>query len=354
MSGNGDAVAPPVLRDRDIFQDYEGRVFVTLGYIQPEDRVLSFLKYTKHPEGKWRSGGLRYTRVFWGGVESVVDGLSLLPSQYIAFDSHFRTELVEPPRSMLSKYYRPETRLRGIIENGPADGLEAYVERAGIALNRTLGIPLEKLGVAGSILWGAHNPDYSDVNMNIYGLQDSHRLLKAYDQLAISHDDIRLREPSDWRRAMERVRSRIPVLTQVDLERLFKRRKAICIENRCIGITPVLLPEEAPIRHGTERYEATLNESVLVRATVTDSTYGQFTPSLYEVDSEPTSILGGDRIERVLVYDGAFSGLFDEGDHVEISGVPQTVLSQAGQVTCNQIMVGTKTGSGKEYIRFLD
>ena len=36
---------PNRVRDRDIFRDKQGRMFVTLGYIQPPDRILSFLKY---------------------------------------------------------------------------------------------------------------------------------------------------------------------------------------------------------------------------------------------------------------------------------------------------------------------
>lgn len=354
MSETGAAAVPPVLRDRDVFKDSDGRVFVTLGYIQPDDRVLSFLKYTKDPEGKWTSGESRYRRVFWGGVNSVIEGLSMLPSHYTTLDPHFDTELVEPPRDTISRYYRPESRLQGIMERGPEDRLEEYAQRAAIALTSTLNIPLERLGVAGSILWSAHNPEFSDVNMNIYGLKESHMLLNSYNRLARDHDDIHLRRLDDWTRAIARVQSRVPVLTRGDLQNLFERRNAVCIDDQCIGITPVLLPNEAPIQHGTERYEAILHEPVRVRMTIEDSTYGPFNPALYWVNSEPIDVLGNNKISRVLVYDGAFSGLFRNGDRVEVSGVPQTVQSPNGQITHYQMMVGTKVGSRKEYIRFVD
>jgi predicted nucleotidyltransferase len=345
---------PPVLRDRDIFEDREGRVYVTLGYIQPRDRVIALLKYVQDRGGKWKSGGRIYRRVFWGGVDSVVDGISMLPSDYVTIDSHFGTRLVEPPREAIAKYYSPESKLQGILKDGPKDRLEGYAARAAQILNSVLDIPLENLGIAGSILWSAHSPKYSDVNMNVYGLKASTTLSKSYDRLAKNHDSIRLRRLDEWSRAMERVRSRVPVLVRSDLENMFRRRNAICVDDMSIGITPVLLPDEAPITHGSERYEAVLHKPVQMKVTIGDSTYGAFNPALYLVDAEPNDALEGVEISRVLVYDGAFTGLFRKGDRVEVSGVPQSVSSPDGEVMQYQLMVGTKAGSGREYMRFID
>ncbi|MHA2423550.1 MAG: hypothetical protein ACXAEF_02110, partial [Candidatus Thorarchaeota archaeon] len=57
-----------IVRDRDIIQDNEGRLFVVLGYIQPEDRILSFLKYLTASEGRWEHAGQKYRRIFYGNV----------------------------------------------------------------------------------------------------------------------------------------------------------------------------------------------------------------------------------------------------------------------------------------------
>ena len=332
------------MRDRDIFQDSEGRVFVVLGFIQPSDRVLSFLKYVRDPEGRWSSEGIRYRRLFWGSVDSVTEGFPELPSEYITKDPHFETLLIEPPLSAVARHFRPEKRLQEILNRGPQDRLETYVKRAATAIHDVLGIPLENIGVAGSILWGAHNPE-SDVNMNVYGLKYSRLLSESLDRLS-ELDGFELRKLPDWRRAMERVRSRIPVLSETDLENLFSRRQAFCIDGQCIGTTPVVPPEEAPIQYLSERYRTISDTPERVEAVIEEDRYGLFSPAVYAVDAEIAN--------RVMVYDGAFSGLFKRGDAVEVSGALQKIIAPDGSTTGHHLIVGTKSGSGKEFIRFME
>ena len=77
--------------------------------------------------------------------------------------------------------------------------------------------------------------------------------------------------------------------------------------------------------------------------------YGIFHPAIYEGHSEPLGVADGERVNRILVYDGAFGGLLKPGDRVEVSGILQKV--SRGDETLYQIMVGTKSGAGKEFIR---
>ncbi|MHA2059045.1 MAG: hypothetical protein ACW979_15610, partial [Candidatus Thorarchaeota archaeon] len=169
---------PAVVRDRDIFHDVEGRVFVVLGYIQPSNRILSFLKYVPDSSGEWQSGDIKYKRIFWGrifwgSVTSTVDGMSLLPHNYIVKDPHFSTDLLEPPKTNVAKYFSPEIRLKEIIESGSKDSLEELAKRGAETLHDALGIQYDHIGVAGSILWQGHNLEKSDINMNIYGFDAS-------------------------------------------------------------------------------------------------------------------------------------------------------------------------------------
>ena len=85
--------------------------------------------------------------------------------------------------------------------------------------------------------------------------------------------------------------------------------------------------------------------------TIVNDDYGIFHPALYT--TEPVEWIG-ETVQRILVYDGAFGGLFQNGDRVEVSGILQKVTQKdiGGQI--NQIMVGTRVGSGKEYIRLVN
>lgn len=339
---------PDRVRDRDIFRDHENRLFVVLGYIQPLDRVLSYLKYVPNQDGTWTAGGIRYRRAFWGSVESTVEGMAILPKDYIIEDNHFRTQLVEPPRDIIREYFSPEQRLTEILE-GPRDSLEDTVKRAAETLHDELEIPLSALGIAGSILWKGHDAVRSDINMNIYGFSHAWTLSDNLERVEGLCDWARLRDLREWNRAIERVSNRIPSLRQTDLHALFSRRRALCIDKRCIGITPVLYPEEAPIHHGSESYVTQAAESMTFNMTIANAEYGMFHPAIYEIF--PITY-GGGTISRIMVYDGAFGGLFVEGDSVEVSGTLQRVTTANGDDEFYQVMVGTKTGSGREYIRF--
>ena len=349
MTNPGLIDLPAKVRDRDVFHDIEGRVFVVLGYIQPPDRILSFLKYVPDSSGEWVSGDVQYKRIFWGSVTSTIEGMNILPSEYLIEDPHFGTSLLEPPREIVSKYFKPELRLKEILDEGPKDTLEELVHRGAITLHDSLGIPFDSIGVAGSILWKGHNPARSDINMNIYGFDSSWELHNNYETIIERSEGTRLRELPDWKHAMSRVHTRVPIMKSEDLQNLFTRRKALCLDSICIGITPILLPGEAPIQHGSESYASISTEPVTITMDIDSTEFGIFHPAIYEGRSEPLNAIDGERVNRILVYDGAFGGLLKPGDRVEVSGTLQKVTK--GDEILYQIMVGTKSGAGKEFIR---
>ncbi|TFG29420.1 hypothetical protein EU528_09715 [Candidatus Thorarchaeota archaeon] len=340
---------PDRFRDRDIFRDHQGRMFVTLGYIQPSDRVLSFLKYIPDENGKWQAGSIRYKRIFWGSVDTAVDGLSFLPQNYTVFDSHFQTDLVEPPRDVIKDYFRAEQRL-GEILTEPTDELERVVQKAAVTLHDELNIPFGNLGISGSVLWKGHNPSYSDINMNIYGFKESWILQENYMNLENKENQIRIRSAPEWNHAIERVKKRIPSLETKALQTLFSRRKALYVKDRCIGITPILRPEETPIDHGSESYTTLKSNLVRLSMVVKNADYGIFHPAIYT--TEPVEIDKAS-VTRIMIYDGAFGGLLKNGDRIEVSGTLQRVNFTNSDIEFHQIMVGTKNGSGKEHIKLL-
>ena len=346
---------PEILRDRDIIQDSEGRIFIVLGYIQPEDYILSFFKYVQTPNGRWESDGKRYERLFWGGVDSVEKAMAALPERYLIKDSHFGSTLIEIPREDVTHYFSPEIRLREILEDGPKDRLEELTGIMSETLHEALGVPMDNLGVAGSIAWKGQNLSHSDINMNIYGFAESWQLQNSYDIISESYDYMRLRINQEWEKGVSRVAERIHSLTRKDIEALFSRRRALYCHERCIGVTPILLPGEAPITHGSESYLTLSQTPLRTVMEIEDNRYGIFHPALYEGFSEPLELIQGKQAVRIMVYDGAFGGLFYPGDRVEVVGTLQRVDSaDENSEPFYQIMVGTKDGAGIEHIKLLN
>ncbi|MCK5150217.1 MAG: hypothetical protein KAQ65_00190 [Candidatus Thorarchaeota archaeon] len=341
-----------IVRDRDIIRDTEGRMFVVLGYIQPENRILSFLKYVPSSEGRWERAGQKYRRIFYGNVEAVIDGLEIVPSEYLVEDTHFGTTLLEVPHTHVAEHYKPNDRLEEILGQGPKDELESAVAGMAEVLQGQLGLSISDIGVAGSIAWKGHNPEFSDINMNVYGYESAWKLQKNYQQ-ASEDDHVRLRTLEEWNMGISRVLNRIPALSANDLRKLFARRLAFYFDDQCIGVTPVLQPEEAPIMHGSESYSQLASELVQITFHVENADYGIFHPALLKGQSKSLQNFNGIEITRIMVYDGAFTGLFFPGDEIEVYGTLQKVTpNTSDREEMYQLMVGTKDGAGREYIRF--
>jgi predicted nucleotidyltransferase len=139
-----------------------------------------------------------------------------------------------------------------------------------------------------------------------------------------------------------------------DLENLFSRRKALCLGEVCIGITPILLPGESPIQHGSETYIAKSTVPHTVTMEIENADFGIFHPAIYEGQSPSIDDLDGGSVSRIMVYDGAFGGLLRNGDKIEVTGIIQKVTPTNGDAPFYQIMVGTKSGAGKEFIRLVN
>jgi predicted nucleotidyltransferase len=299
---------------------------------------------------------MRYERVFSGGAGSAAEGMQGLESDYIVEDSHLGTSLLEVPRGSISKYFSPEQRLKEIIDKGPIDALENRTKAMADVLHDTLSIPMNRIGVTGSIAWKAHNPDFSDINLNVYGLEAARYLWHGYDKVVDENSNVRFRLPDEWKGTISRLRMRSPTLTKKELLSMFARRKEFCLDDFYIGVMPVLLPEEVPISHGSESYDMLTSVPIRVRMSVEESEYGSFTPALYRVDSDPVPEIGGAKTTRLMIYDGALKDLFRDGDRLEVSGILQRVMpitEESGIIKepFYQIMVGTKVGVGKEFVR---
>jgi predicted nucleotidyltransferase len=82
---------------------------------------------------------------------------------------------------------------------------------------------------------------------------------------------------------------------------------------------------------------------------VENADFGIFHPAIYT--TEP-AMIDGISVTRIMIYDGAFCGLFKKGDRIEVSGTLQRVDLSTGDEN-HQLMIGTKSGSGKEYVKLL-
>ncbi|MEM2142417.1 MAG: hypothetical protein QXQ81_04090, partial [Candidatus Thorarchaeota archaeon] len=181
----------------------------------------------------------------------------------------------------------------------------------------------------------------------------SHLLHENIDSLMDPQDVHRVGHES-WMRKIKALTSGVSSMTDADIAMLSERRRLVFHRGTSVGITPVLYPDEAPIVHGSEYYRTISDSPVTLRLEIVDDTYGLFTPSIYSCIGAGDGARGPHRVERLMIYEGAFKGLLRSGDIVEVTGSLQSVIDPNDHlVKFHQIMVGTKSGVGKEGIRIL-
>ena len=342
-------------RDRDVFHDINGLVYMTLGYIQPKNRILSYLKYVPAKSGKWKAGQTRYERIFSGGIGSIIEANLKVPASYLYDDPHFGTKLLEVPKTEVTNYFNPEEKLQEIVDAGPKDTLEEKIVTLAEAISSTLDIPLSHLGITGSVAWGAHDPEWSDININLYGFRESWKLYNNYEQVVKYNADIKLRRGDEWVSTMSHLKSRVQHLSNADLLTLYSRRTELILGKYYLTIMPILLPPEIPIKYGSEQYVTIKNSPIDVEMMIEGCDYGIFHPAIYTGHSNHVKELDNIEVTRIMMYDGSFRGMLREGDTVHIRGTVQRVIYNNTTLDDSyQIMVGTKHGVGNEFVRIIE
>ncbi|OGD52774.1 hypothetical protein A3K81_06755 [Candidatus Bathyarchaeota archaeon RBG_13_60_20] len=333
-------------KDRDFVETVEGHLFCVVGYLHPPEGYTAYLKYVPAPVGKWGRGEARYTRTLpFYHVSQVENTYSYLRENYPKYliDCPVRGFTVSyVPRPSVRRYYRPRKVLREIMARGAVDPLEEKLLRLAGLLTDESGV--RGLGVTGSILTGIHNPDFSDIDLTVYGAGPSRRLKDAVLRLRNEGDRVQpptRQEIESWCR--ERI-SKFP-LTVDELRRVAETRWNYGFyTGTYFSVHPTRADREITEAYGDNTYRRV--GEVSGSATVADASESMFLPAFYRV--EDAALPGGVEAERLVSYEGLYGGVFAEGDRVEFRGALEKV---EGKNPGHQVVVGG-AGSPAGYIRW--
>ncbi len=337
-------------KDKDYIETVEGLIFCVVGYLHPPDRYTAYLKYIPETSGKWGRGQRRYGRALaYYHVTQVEATYKLLEKQYsqYLYDCPIRGIRISAiPKSRVKRYYRPRERLRTILRRGPLDPLEAKLLSLIELLSRASGLKASDFGVTGSLLLGIHNPKFSDIDLTVYGLEASRRVMEA---LRRGVDG--LEAPSEgWLKDWSRRRAgRLPLSLEKLMEIALRRWNQGFYEDTYFSIHPVRSDEEITEQYGSRIYRRL--GQVEGEATIIDASEGIYTPAIYRV--EDTSIRGEivvDEIKEIVSYEGIFSGIFQEDERIGFKGILERVEGEGEKYY--RIVVGAASSDGG-YIKLL-
>ena len=340
------------IRDRDFIETIEGFMFCVVGYLHPPGMYTAYLKYipeTEPSESIWSRGTLKYRRILKRyHVLNVKDTFKFLREKYPQYIHYCRVRDIEfsmVPEDYVKKYYLPEFKLCEIMERGPRDILEERALELIKLISREAGVQLDRMGITGSILLGIHNPEISDIDMTVYGLEEALRLREI---LKRGIQEIR---PQDKKYILEwcRRRSREFNLPEGILRTIAKRRWNYGVyKGRMFSVHPIRSDLDIREKYGDKIYHHV--GSIEGEATISSSQESIFLPAVYKV--EDVVVYRGvsvDDVREIVSYEGLFCDLADSGDRVVFRGKLELVTEVDTNKTYYRVVLGT-TEYGSGYI----
>ena len=191
-------------------------------------------------------------------------------------------------------------------------------------------IPLQDLGVTGSLLIGAQNPN-SDIDLVVYGRKTFHRLRGIVGQL-IAVDKLQQLDECAW---LESYQRRLCDLSYSDYvwHEQRKYNKAL-INHRKFDLN--LIEQQAG--HLDLSYQK--QGATVIQALVTDAEYAFDYPARFLVKH--------DQVTEVVCYTATYTGQAEQGEMIEVAG--QLEMSSTGQL---RLLVGSTREAQGEYIKVI-
>jgi predicted nucleotidyltransferase len=318
----------------------DGLVFTVKGIVQPPERIVAYLRYVPDPGGERVRAGLRYRRVY--GVEEQEALLRSRWPSYLWEDQVSGVRLQAVPWEDVRRVYDPCSRLRDIWVEGPTDPLEEAALSLAELLAGAAAVPLEDLGLSGSLLLGLHRPE-SDIDLVVYGEEASKRVRRALSILLDDPSAPVQRPRGEQLAAIHEMHREETPLSPSDFALLQARKvNEGRFRGRSYFIRFVKRAHEVSERYGDPRYQRL--GSVLIRARVADDRDALFTPCRYAV--EGVAVLEGvpaEDLREIVSFRGRFAEQARTREWVSAQGVLERVIPRA-LPSYHRLTVGGRPG----------
>lgn len=172
------------LRDRDYVVSREGIIFRVLGYDHPPSSCLcdpeyapSTIFHSSNPKAPrtGRDGSLFYKFYFDEGIRFVRERYP----QYLVHSDALGADLVRLSGAQISSIRHPEKKMSEIIGSTEHDRLTQLLVEVVDSITGRSRLRPSDFGVFGSILHDFHHPDYSDLDLTVYGRSSVKELVQV-------------------------------------------------------------------------------------------------------------------------------------------------------------------------------
>jgi hypothetical protein len=342
-------------RDRDYIKTKDGLFFCVVGNTHPPDRVFAYLKYAPTPNGKWGKGSKRYARTLeYYTIPALLDTINFLEKhlpQYIYDSAVFQVKMSAVPKNYIHHHFHPEKKLSHLLRAQRCDCLQKKAITIASLISHESGVPLKYFGITGSILINVHRPEFSDIDLIIYGRENS---LKVKDTMLrfFKSGDTPIKRLTgkmleEW--CTSKI-GRFP-LSLNEAKALYMRKwNRGTYEGVQFSIHPVRLRSEKCETYGERIYRP--KGIVTIRAKVQDNSESLFLPGTYRVEdvvSGPSPSVSG--IREICTYEGLYGDIAEIGEEIVVRGKLEEVYDRVKNEIYYRVLVGSPEAGGLDYIK---
>ncbi len=339
-------------RDRDYIETVDGLLFTVVGNVHPRDYAIAYLKYVPSSDGKWGYKKRKFERALpYYTVPMLLDTIAYLKEKYPCYVKSFSElgiEMSVVPIDRIYKHYKPEERLREVIEK-PKDELEVMAAELAQALADEANIPIGDLGITGSILIGIHKP-FSDIDLVVYGRESSLKIKEALKDFFKRPRRGIARLPQENFNALLRERQRLFNLTESEAHEICMRKwNRGLFKSKEFSIHPV--KKESEVREVFGEYIYKPIGLATIRGVIADDSESIFMPSKWAIEDvvfiEGTEVNG---LIELCSYEGLYMDIVSEGEKFEARGKIEAVYRR-GRLSHYRLLIGSPEAKGLDYIK---
>jgi len=344
-------------RDRDFLQTSEDFFFCVVGPLHPPERVISYIKYVPSESGVWGRDEKRFSRILQKyTIPNLLETFNYLETNYPHYLFHSPADnitITAVPQQNIKEHFKPEKKLSQLRQAPQLDALQQKLVRFTRFLEETSSVPGESFGVTGSLLLDIHQPKFSDLDVTVYGLNDSWVLHKALSENRNSEMAMKRLEGQALEEWCIKKAKQYP-LTAKEALKLYDRKWNLGVfEDTWVSIHPVKLESEVTEEYGEVTYHPC--GQVTIQAVVRDNIGCLFLPAVYKI--EEVQVLEGPqlgKVTEVVSYESLYDGLAENGETIQARGKLERVTKKGTGRENYRVLVGSPEGEGKEYIKLQD
>lgn len=332
------------LRDRDGIVTKEGLIFRVFGYSHPANAYICDAEYAsadifKSADPRAPRDGAGKSKVFYKFYDD--EGWKFIHQNYPQYTIQHEmlgVKVLGVNYVDIAQTRQPPERLLELADMEPADKLHAATLRVLTTAMERTGLSVENFGVFGSMLHGFHHPDYSDIDLLIYGVKQNEKMRETLSAL-YAEQDSGFSNEFDTDAAIAGKKWRFKNFTQKEFLWHQKRKFIYGLYDDRARSGRVIKAEFEPVKDWSEikseydpQTRIVRKDWVRIKARVVADVDAPFIPSVYGI--EPLEVLSGPRTAleatRIISYMEEFRQQAQKDETIIVEGSLEEVVSPTG------------------------